>query len=257
MPEHSEQISAALAATKDLLGDALIAFYLHGSAATGRLRPQSDIDLLAIVDRPLRVDQRDALLAGLLRLSGRHPARPNGPRCLELMVFSQADLASAVHPVRAEFVYGEWLREAFERGEKPTSTHDPEYTMLLAQARRDAKPLAGPNRAETLPEVSRSAVQQAMRDLLPKLIGGLRGDERNVLLTLARMWRTASVGDFVSKDEAAAWAIPRLGPQEGSTLDFARRAYLGAVMDDWNTRQDAARRLADRLQRHVITATAT
>ena len=34
-----------------------------------------------------------------------------------------------------------------------------------------------------------------MRDALPSLAAGLDGDPRNVLLTLARMWRTVATGD--------------------------------------------------------------
>ncbi|MDM7853300.1 hypothetical protein QUF18_20350 [Pseudochrobactrum kiredjianiae] len=35
-------------------------------------------------------------------------------------------------PARAEFVYGEWLRDSFEAGEVPLPNNDPEYTLVLA-----------------------------------------------------------------------------------------------------------------------------
>ena len=93
-----------------------------------------------------------------------------------------------------------------------------------------------------------------MRDVLPGLLGGLRGDERNVLLTLARMWYTASTGKFLTKDAAASWAIPRLPDPDAMMLDHARRAYLGEVADDWTNQGDAARQLAERLGEFVSDA---
>jgi streptomycin 3"-adenylyltransferase len=97
-----------------------------------------------------------------------------------------------------------------------------------------------------------------MRDLLPTLLAALNEDTRNVLLTLARMWRTASSGAFVSKDEAAIWALPKLNEQDASILDYARQAYLGEVQDnDWQNRRDAAKRLAEQLALNVAEAMAT
>lgn len=253
--KNNEQLSTALAELRGILGDSLLAVYLHGSAVSGELRPQSDIDLIAVVDRGMTTDERAKLLASLLPLSGRHPAAPNGPRCLEVMVFSRRDLAHHLFPARVDFVYGEWLRDAFEAGETPKPAHDPEFTLVLAQARQEAIPLFGPDADQLLPEVSREVVQQAMRNLLPALLDSLNEDTRNVLLTLARMWRTAISGAFVSKDEAAIWAVARLTEQDASTLDHARRAYLGEVPDDWHSRRDAATRLAERLAMNVTEAT--
>lgn len=68
---------------------------------------------------------------------------------------------------------------------------------------------------------------------MPGLLAGLKGDERNVILTLARMWLTAAVGDFQPKDVAAAWAIPRLPKEQGALLDIAGKAYRGECVDQW------------------------
>ncbi|MBO6814234.1 MAG: DUF4111 domain-containing protein [Rhizobiaceae bacterium] len=250
-PHKTEQIQSALLILHRRLDDALLGVYLHGSAVSGGLQPQSDIDLLAAVQSELTESQRNGLLLDLLHLSGRHPAVPGGARCLEVMVFSQAELNRSDYPARAEFVYGEWLREAFEAGETPMPERDPEYTLVIAQAHQEAIPLFGPPRSELLTGVSREHVNQAMRDSLPDLLNGLHGDERNALLTLARMWHTASTGKFVTKDAAAEWAISRLSGSDAMILDHARRAYLGAITDDWSSQRDAARQLAGRMSENV------
>lgn len=251
-PEQTDQMRAAKAALKGVLGRALIAVYLHGSAVSGKLRPQSDIDLLAVVDRNMTDDQRDDLLTALLRISARHPAARGGPRCIEVMVFLLSDLSENGFPPRAEFTYGEWLRDEFEAGEIPMPTRDPEYTLVLAQARQEAIPLVGQCASELLPGIPLEHVRQAMGEALPALLHGLQGDERNVLLTLARMWHTASTGEFVTKNAAAAWAIPQISDQDAATLDYARRAYLGEIIDEWGSRGCDTQRLAEHLRERVI-----
>lgn len=250
-PHKMDQIQSALEILHRILGDALLGVYLHGSAVSGGLQPQSDIDLLAVAESELNESQRHGLVMDLLCLSGPHPVVPGGPRCLEVMVFCQSDLARGDFPARAEFVYGEWLRDAFEAGESPMPERDPEYSLVIAQARQEAIPLRGPPVDELLPAVAPEQVRRAMRDALPDLLDGLHGDERNVLLTLARMWHTASTGKFVTKDAAAKWAIPRLSSPNAITLDHARRAYLGQITDDWSSHGDAAQQLARHMGEYV------
>ncbi len=244
-------MGAAMEALSGLLGEALLAVYLHGSAVSSGLRPQSDIDLLAVIDRPMTDGQRRDLLSALLQISGRHPAKPGGVRCLEVIIFLLSESDGLGFPALAEFTYGEWLRKDFEAGVMPIPKRDPENTLILAQARQNARPLFGPTAPELLPDVPLTEVRLAMHDALPALLNGLRGDERNVLLTLARMWRTASTGEFVSKDAAASWAVPQMPGEEAATLDLASRAYLGEIEDEWNTQWDAAQRTSQYLSERV------
>ncbi len=237
---------------EDLFGAALAAVYLHGSAVAGGLRPRSDVDVLVVAERPMTQAMRERLLAALLRLSAPHPARPGGPRCVDLMVFSVSDLASSAYPARCAFVYGEWLRAAFEAGARPAPVADPEHTLVLAQARHGAKALVGPPATVLLPQIPDDRVRRAMRDALPALLANATGDAGNVLLTLARMWRTATTGDFVSKDAAAAWAVPRLPDPAAAVLAKVRANYLGRTGAGWEaSRTDVLRATAD-LQRRVV-----
>lgn len=251
IPEHLEQARGAMDSMRNLFQDSLLAVYLHGSAVSGGLQPQSDIDLLAVIDSPISEAQRKSLLSALLRISGRHPAPPGGPRCLEVMVFLETDLVAPDYPARAEFIYGEWLRDAFEAGELPMPVSDPENTLVLAQAGREAHLLFGPDTTQLLPNIPSDQIRRAMRDALPALLDGLRGDERNALLTLARMWRTASTGEFIAKDTAAAWAVSRMPDQEAATLAYARDGHLGRIEDDWECRQADAQRTATHLHQRV------
>ena len=231
-----------------VLGDTLLAVYLHGSAVAGGLRRNSDVDLIAVVDQPIGAEPRERLVAELMQVSGVYPPPPAGPRPVELIVFLRADLAGSVYPARSEFVYGEWLRAAYEAGDLPQPTADPEFTLVLAQARAEARTLFGQNPACLLPLVERAEIRRAIGDALPTLLDNLEGDERNVLLTLARMWRTLATGDFVPKDVAAEWAIPRLPAEAATVLAGAREAYLGLSRDvEGSEVQSVAGELAKRV----------
>jgi hypothetical protein len=118
---------------------------------------------------------------------------------------------------------------------------------VLAQARQEARALVGPAAAELLPPIPDDHVRQAMRDVLPSLLANLTGDERNVLPTLARMWRTVTTGEFVTKDAAAEWAIPRLRDDIAAVLVCARDAYRGRTNDTWETHQTEVRQAASYL----------
>lgn len=247
-PENPNgQLQAALALVQKILSLDVQALYLHGSAVAGGLRPQSDLDILAIVDAPLSDEQRQDLIAALLSISAPHPATPDGPRCIELVVCRLADLQRNEHPAKVEFIYGEWLRDAFREGYLSDAAADPEYTLLLAQARQQAQLLWGRDVLADVPVTPIEHIRQAMRDGVEPLYEGLRGDERNVLLTLARMWRTGVHGDFVTKEQAAEWAIPRLSAELAKTLEYARLAYVGEVFDRWDTRGEEAVCLAQAL----------
>ncbi|MCF7646431.1 DUF4111 domain-containing protein [Bacillus subtilis] len=243
-PEITAQTLAASAILKEILQDKLLGIYIHGSALGGVLKPQSDIDLLTIIKSPLTAKERSRLLAALMQLSGRHPAQNIDERCLEVMIFTQADLAANEFPARADFVYGEWLRDSFEAGEVPLANSDPEYTLVLAQAYNEAFALYGPEVQTLLTQNTSEHIKAGMRILLPSLMEGLHGDERNVLLTLARMLYTATTGQFTSKDHAALWAIALLSERSANVLSYARSAYLGEVIDDWSGRGSEASALA-------------
>ncbi|WP_181363874.1 aminoglycoside adenylyltransferase domain-containing protein [Alcaligenes faecalis] len=247
-PENpNSQLQAALVLVQEILSLDVQALYLHGSAVAGGLRPQSDLDILAVVDAPLSDEQRQDLIAALLSISAPHPATPGGPRCIELVVCRLADLQCNEHPAKVEFIYGEWLRDAFREGYLSDAAADPEYTLLLAQARQQAQLLWGRDVLADVPATPIEHIRQAMRDGVEPLYEGLRGDERNVLLTLARMWRTGVHGDFMTKEQAAEWAIPRLPAELAKTLEYARLAYIGEVLDRWDTRGEEAECLAQAL----------
>jgi len=247
IPKEAIQV---LTIIKEVLEDQLVGVYLYGSAVTGGLRVKSDVDILVLTNCGLSVATRSKLSKQLMRISGR-PGESTGIRPLEITVVNQKDVVPWHFPPRFEFMYGEWLRAQFEKGEIPGATVDPDLALLLAQAERNSITLFGAGVEEALEPIPWIDIQRAMRDSLPGLIASVQGDERNVILTLARMWYTASTSEFSSKYDAADWAIPQLPEEHAAILDQARKAYLGEFVDNWEGKEKELTSLVEHLKASI------
>ena len=93
--------------------------------------------------------------------------------------------------------------------------------------------LFGPPPHEVLEPVPTADVRSALFDVIPALLDDLTGDERNVVLTFARIWTTLATGRIYSKDGAADWALPRLPFEHRAVLEHARAIYLGDAAEEW------------------------
>lgn len=230
------EVPRVLAVLHRTLADNVIAAYLFGSACAGGLRPQSDLDLLVAVTRPVTGAARENLVAELLTISGRGascgPSRP-----LEVTVVVRDDVVPWRFPPRCDLVFGEWLRDAFLAGEIAPAAASPDLAIVLTTLLQHHRVLIGAPAAAVFDPVPAADLRRAILACLPSLLNDLRGDERNVLLTLARMWVTLDTGDILSKDAAAQWVLDRLPADLAPVLALARSAYLGEALDgDWSTR---------------------
>ncbi|EHQ51516.1 O-nucleotidylltransferase [Ectothiorhodospira sp. PHS-1] len=234
--EVPKEARDALGILRDELAGKLVGVYLYGSAVAGGLQPNSDVDVLALVRERPDVGTRRRIVSRLMTVSGT-PELDGTPRPLEVTVLCLSDLVPWRYPPRCELLYGEWLRETLEGGTIPPAALNPDLAIVLTKAIADNVVLFGPPVGSVVDPVPAKDVRKAIADSLPELIGGLEGDERNVLLTLARMWMTVETGEIVSKDNAAAWAVSRLPAGHRPLMEIARRAYLGECRDSWRGRE--------------------
>lgn len=227
-----EEAIRALGVITELLDDILVGVYLYGSAATGGLRVDGDVDILAVADGNLSEGTRKNLTQRLMLISGKI-GNTDRVRPLEVTVVNQKNIIPWQFPPRYEFMYGEWLRGQFEKRKIPEPTYDPDLAILLFQARENSINLYGPKASEILEPMPMADIRRAIKESLPGLVASIKGDERNVILTLARMWQTAAIGEISSKDQAARWVVARLPEEYAALLDVARRAYSGESTDRW------------------------
>lgn len=211
------------------LPDTLLGIHLHGSATLGGLRPHSDIDVLAVVRESVTHAQRRELVEELLTVSG-----VDGRRYVELIVVVQGDVRPWRYPPTCDFLYGDWLREEYERGMIPSPEPSPDLAPLLTMVLLADAPLYGPPPAELLDPVPHEDLRRAVFAGVPELMDEVDSDTRNVLLTLARIWTTLTTGAIRSKDAAAEWALGRLPAEHRSVLARARAVHLGEEDERWD-----------------------
>jgi predicted nucleotidyltransferase len=210
-----------------------MAMYVTGSAAMAGLRPDSDIDIVLVTERSLTRADRLSLLGFLLGVSNSgtvgEPGRP-----LEVTSVVVSDVATWTYPPMCDFLYGEWLRDRFESGHTPERHANPDLAVLLTALHRNSCIVRGPAPTVLIDRVPAADLSRAMLAGLPSLLDDLVGDERNVLLTLARMLVTITTNDIVAKDEAARRIESDLPEPHRSTLSHAADGYVGGLHEDWS-----------------------
>ena len=249
---REQQIGSVVEAVSWILPES-IGVYLYGSAVLSALRPESDLDLLIFTDHPLTPSCRERLTRELLRLSGR-PHSDKRP--VELSIVNRNDVVPWNFPPRFEYMFGEWLRTDMENGTVPQPFLDPDNVLLLWQARLHAIPLPAQSPAidKLIAPIPFEEIRRAIRGALPNVLSSYKGDERNVLLTLSRMWYTLDTGKFASKDQATLWAEGKVPAEHASLLRLARDAYLGNRSDRWDDQEDNVLCLLAFMRRAVMHA---
>lgn len=231
-PEVSTQIAAVQTVLQQLLGGKLCALHLFGSAVDGGLKPCSDIDLMVTVTGPLPESLKQRLLQTLLAHSA-WPGSDPGLRALEVTVVALSEVRPWRYPPRREMQFGEWLRADIQAGRYEPAMTDNDLAILFTKLRRHSLALHGPAANVLFEAVPLVDLQQSLADTLSQWQqpSDWEGDERNILLALARIWFTACTGEIAAKDAAAAWAAERLPAAHSALMARAATAYLSGQAD--------------------------
>jgi predicted nucleotidyltransferase len=245
---RTDQLDEVVALVRDVLPDATLGVYLHGSSVFGSLRPGSDLDLFVVTDRRTSDEERGRLIERLLPISGL--GDPTGrSRSIGLEIVALPDVRPWRYPARLDFQFGDWFRQDFARGDlSPWDATNPDLAILLEMVRQADRSLFGPRPADLLDAIPWPDLRRAMLDSIPDLLSYLDGDERNVVLTFVRIWTTLATGVIRSKDGAAAWAMPLLPLEHRAVLAYARDNYLEGSPEAWGDLMPLVRPFVD----HVI-----
>jgi streptomycin 3"-adenylyltransferase len=176
---------------EDMLGESLVGVYLHGSLVLGDFSAmRSDVDVLAVVKRPLSPSKKDAIA----EVARSHPG-------LELHVVHQCTIAPVeAPPFELHAGSGKVVDGAGHPG-------DTDLPMHFAVLREHGRALRGPPPAIVFPPVPRAL-------LLRSFAGELRWAEEHAspsyqVLNACRALRFLEEGVLCSKLEGAEWARAR------------------------------------------------
>ncbi|GAA4439664.1 ANT(3'')-Ia family aminoglycoside nucleotidyltransferase AadA1 [Ravibacter arvi] len=226
------QLSLAVEVVRQHLSSKLLAIHLYGSALDGGLKRYSDIDVLVTINEGLDEALRKALITDLLKISAP-PGESRILRALEVTVVVLGDVVPWRYPAVRHLQFGEWQRKEIIDGIFDLEVSDPDLAILLTKAGQKSIALFGPPAATLFDPIPERDFYAVLSDTLNlwKSPPDWENDERNVVLTLARIWYSAATGMIASKDFASAWALERLPGKHASVLSEAQRAYLGQVED--------------------------
>jgi hypothetical protein len=247
----NDVIAAVLAHLDGVDPAGVVGLYLHGSGVE-QLHADSDIDLLLVTRRSLTLAERKHLVAVLMELSGwrGHASRfpevaPRRP--IELTSLVLEHMSTGPDRAHRDFQYGEWLRADIVNGCIPQPTDDPDVVLLVAAALSRHRVLRGPALEDVLPAVPLAHVREAALRVMPGVIQNATGDERNALLTMARILVTVRTGTIMSKAAAAATIIPSLPQPDRGLMERARAGYLHGDDGDWTGDALRVREVLERL----------
>ena len=170
-----DQADAVGAVVRDVLGVEAIGAYLHGSAVLGGLKPNRDIDVLAVSRRPTTAAEKRILIDRLTRISRRgDPA----VRSIELEIVVHEQVRPWRYPAPVDFKYGDWLGPEFDRGDlTPWRTPDPDAALVLPAVLQADHPIFGPPPAEILDPIPAAHLRRALSRGQPALrtLGAVTG----------------------------------------------------------------------------------
>lgn len=219
-----------------VLGEDLVAVYLHGSAVLGGFRwDQSDIDILALSRGALSDQQLRRVADALVHLS--YPANE-----LELSLMTAIEAAAPELPAPRFQLHltTDGGTSAGKVVDGRARAGDPDLVLHLAVCRARGAAVVGPPPREALAAIPDATVLSVMRDE----IGWARthASLEYLVLTSARVWLFAETGRIASKIEAGEWAAERYG--EPGAIEAALARQRGASAE-------IATGAAERLARHV------
>ncbi len=207
-----DELASAIRGT---LGADLLGLYLYGSIVTGDFEPDaSDIDLLAVLAREVRVDDFEPLDGMHREFVGKHPEWANR---LDVVYVGQETLAS--------FREGSGVFAVVSPGDPFHLRHDPaDWLQTWYLAGQGSRALFGPPVVEVLPSIDRSefvaAIIEAVGEHADRARHAQGGALAYTVLTVCRTLTTLATGTMPSKAEAAVWASTRF-PEWAELIDSA------------------------------------
>ena len=222
-----------------ILGESLSGLYLHGSGAMGGwVGELSDVDLLAVSDQPLTVDEKQAVASALT--SSDLPAPGVG---LEFSLVC----TESFEPLTPTPGFELHITTGVETKVIDGAGHpgDPDLVMHYALCRERGVAILGPRPHVIFPNVPRPMLLQA---LAAEVVWGLKqAPLRYAVLNACRAWAFAEGGRLLSKVEGAEWALER-----GLEVDAVHGALAVQRGEDAVIDRGAAGRLVARARTALL-----
>ena len=238
-----------VAATDNLVGTIdgprVVGVYLHGSLTRGSYyRPNSDVDVLVVVDAPFNGEQRRRAAKALL---AAFDARPTVGGLEASIVRDEVVRIVTDEPPHELHFSEKWADEVRAGGSGPSGT-DVDLIAICAACRASGIPLAGRPPAEVFGAVPFERFWHSIRDDFDWIVaGGIVESPVYSVLNLCRTLRVHAAQAVIvdSKEAGARWAMSRVPPEHRETVDHALACYRSGAADRSAPPADARPSLGD------------
>jgi len=223
------QVQAFCTAVQNLLGDNLVAIYLHGSLAMGCFNPDlSDIDLLVIMQQGMTVETKHSIMDVLLRIS-------NAPRPIETSFLVEQDIHPFRHPLPYDMHYSESWREQVSkeqtdgswRQRNDTIKYDVDLSAHLMVSLHRGITLYESSPADVLPDVPSEDYKKAIVGDYIDARDGRHLMPFYFVLNACRVHAFIFKGYVLSKEEGGMYGLEQLPASLHPVIEKALRVYRG------------------------------
>lgn len=184
----------------EMARDDLVGVYLFGSAAYGGYNlGTSDLDVQAVVERPLTPWQRQRLIAQLW-----HRVLPCPARRLELVVYTRAAVASPTRPLYFQLNLNTGRDIDLHVSHDPAEEPPHWFLIDVSIGRQCGQTLCGPPPQDVFAAMPQHWVREAVLDCLRWHLRE-QPQSPSTLLNSYRAWRYLETGEWGSKLEGATW----------------------------------------------------
>ncbi|MCP3029488.1 aminoglycoside adenylyltransferase domain-containing protein [Halobacillus sp. A5] len=215
--------------TKQIIGNEIIGFYLHGSLAMGGFNPgSSDIDLLVVTNHWLGVEKKKRLAELFLRYSG-------APYPIEISFLHKEQVLKGSHPFPFDFHYSECWRERYAAAlsngssiyiNEEVST-DPDLAAHIQVLRHRGVCLEGEPIAEVFPVIPPEDYLSSIMGDYEECVVNIERDPIYCTLNMLRVLMYLKTGAVVSKEEAGEWGMSAFPEELVRTIEKAVGGYRG------------------------------
>lgn len=211
---------------RTILGDDLVGIYLHGSLAFECFNPEkSDVDFIAVVNKPLTINEKTALIRSLLALDSKAPTKG-----FEMSVVLRSVCKPFIYPTPYELHFSNSHKESYiaDLTAHCERLHgcDPDLAAHFTVIRTVGKTLYGEPIDEVFGEVPTEYYLDSILKDVESAKDDILRDPVYMILNLCRVLGYLQGGGVMSKKAGGEWGIANCSEYR-DVIESALREYSG------------------------------
>lgn len=209
----------------ELMGDALVGIYVHGSYAFGCFRWEtSDIDYLAVLNRPMTLAEKERYIVELCKINEEAP-----PKGIEMSVLLERDCRHFTHPTPYDLHFSnahlEVVRADLTAYCMRMHGLDPDLAAHITVTRAVGIPLCGKPIEEVFAPVPPEAYLDSIYRDIENAATDILENPIYITLNLCRVLAYIREGSVLSKAQGGEWGLTHLPERYHAVVEDALFGY--------------------------------